>query len=234
MDTVSDRWTQKDIYLRIRVNFSENFEMESETIRIDKLQEQSQFTSWRFQVRVTLIARDIFDVVSGNETKPEPAAANVETAVVTETNKKILAWKKKDARAQGIIATTVGQKFIVHIMNCETAKAMWDKMHAVFEQNNDIAKDHLQEKFFAFTKDPADDMATHISKMESLVQQLKNFGVTVDDGMVITRIITTLPQDFRHFASAWESAPKGERTLTTLTSRLLIEESRSKTVNSNS
>lgn len=202
--------------------------MESETIRIEKLNDASQFPSWKFQVRVTLNANEIFGVVSGSEAKPTPAAADATATVVAETNKRIAEWNKKDARAQRIIATTITQKLIVHIMNCETAKAMWDKLHAVFEQNSDISKQHLQEKFFNFQKDPADDMATHFSKMESLVQQMKSMNVAIDDSMVMTRIITTLPQEYKHFASAWESTGENLRTLANLNNRLLIEESRMK------
>lgn len=202
--------------------------MESELIRIEKLNEASQFPSWRFQVRVTLNANEIFGVVSGDETKPESAAVGAEATLVAEANKKIAEWNKKDARAQRIIATTITQKLIVHIMNCATAKAMWDKLHAIFEQNSDISKQHLQEKFFNFQMDSKDDMATHFSKMESLVQQMKNLNVTIDDSMVMTKIVTTLPFEYKHFASAWESTEEKLRTMANLNNRLLIEESRLK------
>lgn len=43
---------------------------------------------------------------------------------------------------------------------------------------------------------------------------------------MITKILMTLPGNFRHFISAWESAPAGERTLDNLKARLVTEESR--------
>ncbi|KAJ8880691.1 hypothetical protein PR048_017161 [Dryococelus australis] len=43
------------------------------------------------------------------------------------------------------------------------------------------------------------------------------------------KILSSLPDIFRHFLSAWESTPKSGRTLTNLTARLLAEEERSHT-----
>lgn len=200
--------------------------MDAEIVRIEKLQDAAQFASWKFQVRVTLNANEIFGVVSGLELKPQPAATTATAAEKTEAIKNIADWNKKDARAQKVIATAVSQKLIIHIMNCESAKEMWDKLHAVFERNNDMSKQHLQEKFFNFQKDESDDMATHFSKIEALVQQMKSLSVQIDDSMVMTKIITTLPQEYRHFASAWESTAENLRTIANLNNRLMIEESR--------
>lgn len=201
---------------------------ETETVRIEKLQEASQFTNWRFQIRVVLKASEIFDVVSGDEKKPEAAAASAEAGEIATANQKISEWNKKDARAQKIIVTALGSKIIVHVLNCDTAHAMWQKLHSVFQQNNDIGKQHLQEKFFSLAWDDTSDMATHISRMESLAQQMKDLKVAIDDSTVITRILMTLPQEYKHFASAWDSTPASERTVMNLTSRLVIEESRLK------
>lgn len=202
---------------------------ETEIVRIEKLQEASQFMNWRFQVRVVLKASEIFEVVSGVEKKPAAATANADQAAINAANKSILEWNKKDARAQKIIVTALGSKTIVHVLNCETAHAMWTKLNSVFEQNNEIGKQHLQEKFFSLTWDGTSDMATHISKMESLAQQMKNLNVAIDDSTVITRILMTLPSEYKHFASAWDSTPASERSVMNLTSRLVIEESRLKT-----
>ncbi|KAJ8881725.1 hypothetical protein PR048_018211 [Dryococelus australis] len=43
------------------------------------------------------------------------------------------------------------------------------------------------------------------------------------------KILSSLPDRFRHFLTAWESTPKSDRTLTNLTARLLAEEERGNT-----
>lgn len=49
--------------------------------------------------------------------------------------------------------------------------------------------------------------------------------------MIISKILTTLSDNYKFFASALESASAEERTLSNLTVRLLAEEARNKAVN---
>lgn len=202
---------------------------ETEVIQIEKLQQQSQWTAWRFTVRITLLAGEIFDVVSGDAVKPVSAGASADAAATADANKKIAEWNKKDARAQKIIATSLGERAKIHVYQCLTSKAMWDKLHSVYEQKNESGKHLLQQKFFSFVKEKSDDIVTHISKLETIVQQLRDLGVVIDDNMVITKILMTLPDEYRYFVSAWESTAKNLQTIENLTNRLMIEESRTST-----
>ena len=75
--------------------------METEIIKIDKLQDVSQWMTWRFQIKVCLNASGFFGVTSGTETLPEATTADVKKEAIT-------GWKTKDAKAQRIIVTTCG------------------------------------------------------------------------------------------------------------------------------
>lgn len=203
--------------------------MDKEIISIEKLHDKSQWMTWRFQVRVTLVASDIFEIANGSKLQPaqEGTAQGTSDSVVTEADRKAIAeWKQKDARAQKIIVTTIGHKFLVHILNCNTSHEMWKKLHSVFEQSCQTNIHLLQQKFFSLAKDPNDDIATHIAKIETIVQQLRDLDETITDSMVLTRIIMTLPVEYKHFISAWESIEKSRQTIELLTNRLMIEESR--------
>lgn len=46
--------------------------------------------------------------------------------------------------------------------------------------------------------------------------------------MLVSKILATLPEQYRYFASAWESTSEKEKTLENLTARLLLEETRGK------
>lgn len=173
--------------------------METETVRIEKLQEASQYAVWKFQVQVVLNASEIFDVVSGDETKPENPATDATATEKTAAVKAISDWKKKDAKAQKIIVTSLSQKMVLHVLTCKSGHEMWQKLQSVFEQRTTVGKQHLQQQFFSFQKDPADDMATHVSKMESLVHQMRELNITIDNDMVITKLCDTLPADYKHF-----------------------------------
>lgn len=82
----------------------------------------------------------------------------------------------------------------------------------------------ISQNFFNFLKDSGDDIATFISKLQSIVQQMKDLGENISDNIVITKILMSLPSEFAHFASAWESTAENLQTIENLTSRFVMEE----------
>jgi len=69
-------------------------------------------------------------------------------------------------------------------------------------------------------------MVTHISKLESLSRNLKQLGEPISDLMLMTKILMTLPENYKHFYSAWDSIPNVDKTLSNLSSRFMVEETR--------
>ncbi|KAI8426007.1 hypothetical protein MSG28_004983 [Choristoneura fumiferana] len=61
-----------------------------------------------------------------------------------------------------------------HILTAKSGKEMWDILHSVYEQKNDRRLDLLYCQLFTYTKDEADDIATHVSKLQALWQQLND------------------------------------------------------------
>ena len=80
-----------------------------------------------------------------------------------------------------------------------------------------------------YQKEPSDDIATHIAKLENLAHWLQTLGEKIPNQMIITKILMTLSPSFKYFISAWDSTQPNERILTNLISRLTIEETRTET-----
>lgn len=133
-----------------------------------------------------------------------------------------------DVNAQKIIATSVEDNQLIHIMNCTTAKGMWDNLHHAYEQKSETAVHMLQQRWFQASKDLADNMATHIAKIEDLACKLRTLGKTISDSMIMVKILMTLPICYSHFITAWESTNIEQRKLRNLIERLLAEEIRVK------
>ncbi|CAI6355435.1 unnamed protein product [Macrosiphum euphorbiae] len=72
--------------------------------------------------------------------------------------------------------------------------------------------------------DPKDNIAGHTSKLENLSRQLKQLGEPISESMLITKVLMTLPESYRHFYSTWDSMNSANRTLEQLTARLMVEE----------
>ncbi|XP_036141712.1 uncharacterized protein LOC105828720 [Monomorium pharaonis] len=88
----------------------------------------------------------------------------------------------------------------------------------------------IQKEFFDFRWDPAGNVAQHTSKLEGMVNKIKTLEGEIPASMLITRILSTLPQKFSHFHSAWDSTDDAKRTIENLTARLMMKEMRLKVI----
>jgi len=202
--------------------------MENESIKINKLTGNENWETWKFQVKVIMTAADIFDVVIGKSKKPVLTKSSSETEDDARKRYGVdySIFKKADNKAQKYIVTSVDEQPLQYIMNCDTAKEMWDKLLSVYEQKSDSSVTLIQQKFYSYVMNPDDNMAIHISKLESLSRKLKQLGEPISDSMLISKIIMTLPENYKHFYSAWDSIPNVDKTLSNLSSRLMVEETR--------
>jgi hypothetical protein len=118
--------------------------MENGLIRIPKLKGIENWAVWKFQTRVILQSSDAWSIVDGSSAIP------VQGQTIDETtfNRTLAAWKKNDSIAQRIIATTVEEKPLLHILNCKSAKDMWDKLIQVYEQKSETSIHMLMQQWY--------------------------------------------------------------------------------------
>jgi hypothetical protein len=196
--------------------------MENELIRIPKLKGIENWAVWKFQTRVILQSSDAWSIVDGSSAIP------VQGQTIDETtfNRTLAAWKKNDSIAQRIIATTVEEKPLLHILNCKSAKDMWDKLIQVYEQKSETSIHMLMQQWYNLQMKSDDDIAIYVARLEDLAHRLEIMGEKIPDQMLITKLLMTLPPTYKYFISAWESTSSDQRTLANLISRLTAEESR--------
>lgn len=132
-------------------------------------------------------ASELIDYVDGTEARPE-AGANVQNSATLISN-----WKRKDAKARRAISTTCCKQPLLQIMNCETAAEMWSTLKSTYEQASKSNTLFLQQRYYGFTKGSEDDIATFISKLMEIVQQLRDQKESISDSMVMTKILMALP-----------------------------------------
>lgn len=192
-----------------------------ETAQIEKLTNSESFQLWNFQVKILFKAYGLYEIIDGKQ-KLEDCSKEEEKQL----------WKKQDAKAQKVIITSIDKKIMMHIMNCNTSAEMNSKLCGIYQKDNEQQKSSLVQEFFNFSFEKGNDISLHISKLENLAYRLRALNQTIDDEMLMSKILSTLPESYRHFRTAWESTPVQDRTVTNLTSRLISEEAMSKNVES--
>jgi len=140
------------------------------------------------------------------------------------STKAVALWKKNNNIAQRIIATSVEEQPLLHIINCETSKAMWNKLTSVYEQKFEASVHMLLQQWYSLKKNLSDDITTHVSRLKDLAHHLQVLSEKIPDSMIITKVLMTLPSSYKHFISAWDSTRSDDRILANLVFRLTIEE----------
>jgi hypothetical protein len=148
------------------------------------------------------------------------------------TNQALIdAWETKDIEARTIIYCNVEPDLQVLVEGCLTAAAMWDRLLLQFAQAAAANANLLLEKFFDYKYDKDHNVLSHITRLSSLAEELRNLNSPVTDQQLIMRILHSLPPSYRPFQSSWLSVPAADKTLLNLTSRLVAEESMNKAIN---
>lgn len=181
-----------------------------DSANVEKLIDSESYQLWKFQIGILFKANELYDIVAINT--PLDARDNP--------------WKKKDAIAQKLIVTTVDKKPLMHLLNCNTAYEVWMKISAIYQRDNEQQKCNLLQTFYGLTYDKTTDIAAYVSKLKNIAIRLNALDTKIEDDMLISKILATLPEEFKYFASAWESTERNEKTLDNLTARLIAEEMR--------
>lgn len=197
---------------------------------IEKLEGERNWISWKFDVELQLTVQKAMPLVLGEKTKPEALTADATDADRKKYATELKAYEEADAIARCIIGSSVRPEPKQHILTCKSGKEMWDALHSVYEQKNERRLDLLYSQLFNYVKDPEDNIAVHVSKLQriwlELQEELKSENVQLPQSMLLNRILNTLPTDYLEFKNAWESVPSNDRTIACLTERLRLHEQR--------
>lgn len=117
----------------------------------------------------------------------------------------------------------MNEKVITHLIACKTATDMWTRIQCLYGKGSEASIHTLQQKFYAYTY-KGECVAQHVADLENLRHELKGRGEEISENMLVNKILMTLPEDYKHFYSAWDSST--DKSLNTLTARLLAEEER--------
>ena len=184
-----------------------------EVSNIEKLMNAETFELWDFQTGIFFKASGLFTIVTGEEKIED---------LTQDKDKKL--WIQKDAKAQKIIITTVDKKLLIHIMNCKSSSEMYLKLKNIFKKETEDQKCLLLQEFFSCQFEKGTDLSTHLSKLQNMAFRLKSLKQDISNEMLMSKILSTLPEKYKYFKTAWESTSRQDKSLDNLIARLLAEE----------
>ncbi len=123
---------------------------------IDKLND-SNFSSWKFQLKMILMDRGLWGYVDGSQVIPV-VNDRMDEAAKAAARVKIEEWKKKDNSALVQIALTMSKPQLGPIKSALTAREAWLKVLDIHEAKGLAAKVFLRRKFITTMLQEGDSM----------------------------------------------------------------------------
>jgi hypothetical protein len=169
--------------------------------------------------------------LSGQIREPAPLAEDANNQQKKDYDANLKSYKKANGFAVTLLSTTCEEEPLQLIVMFKTAREMWSKLQASYEQKSEQRLEYLYLQLLEYKKDSSDSVAVHISKLQKLWLELNEESFRIDacrlpQTLLIMRILSTLPEDYFEFRSTWESVPRDQRSIEYLLERLTMVEMR--------
>lgn len=100
---------------------------------------------------------------------------------------------------------TIDPTHLRPLMTCKSANEMWEKPRFRFEQATAENQYFLRQQFYDYKFQRDHEVSTHITAIESMVNQLVDAGVKMDDEHIINMILCTLLSCYCQVVADWDS-----------------------------
>ena len=183
--------------------------MSSSEFKVTPLEGSINYRTWKFSMRMVLMAKDLWGVVDGSEVKSESGDAD---------------WEKKNQKALSYISLSLTPIEQHHVLDCTTAKAAWDILEKLYEGKGRNRKFLLMEQLFKLNMDGHDTtMDSYLRTMKDKLSELTAIGITLDKEVKLALIFNGITERFRYLVVSLEQQ---DLDFDELTARLIEEAER--------
>ena len=106
----------------------------------------------------------------------------------------------------GILGGLAASEF-VKVMNCSSAKEIWDKLKTVYEGDVKVKNAKLQtyrSQFESLKMEESEDIATYFLRIDEVANTMRGLGQKIKDEDIVQKVLRSLPARFNPKVSALE------------------------------
>ena len=160
---------------------------------IDKL-DGSNWTTWKFQMRHLLLAKELWGYVDGTEVLGEGATAQVRAE-----------FQKKSQKAFSTIVMAICSSQLYLITSVEQPKDAWDALRNHFERDTLANKLMLKKQYFRTEMKEGTSVESHLKSMKELTDKLSAIGAPISEEDQVVTLLGSLPQSYSTLVTALEA-----------------------------
>ena len=171
----------------------------------------SNYQAWKKSVNLIFTVLELTGIVDGTVPKPDPS----KTADLAE-------WIKKDAKAQNLIYYSVDKGSQYLLENVDSSKKMMEQLQKAYDDKSIVSQVETQRQMMNFKFDERESFIEQYFNFHKLVSELRDMKVTLDDILLITKLVEALPHSscYDSFRQAWLSVAQPDQTMENFFQRL--------------
>ena len=146
----------------------------------------ANWSTWKFQMKHLLLAKELWELVNGTETLAEDAAATVRSD-----------FEKKAQKAFSTLVLAIGTSQLYLVTSCETPKDAWEALRSHFERNTLANKLFLKKRFFRMEMKEGATIESHLKEMKELSDQLSAIDAPITEEDQVVTLLGSLPRASR-------------------------------------
>ena len=152
--------------------------------KIDKFDGRNSFSLWQIKMQVLLKQQGIWGPLSGNKSE----AADLETL---------------EDKAFSTVLLCLADEIIIEVSDEKTAASLWQKLESLYMTKSLTNKLLLKQRLFALRMQEGIELRDHLDKLNSILLELRNIDVKVEDEDAALILLVSLPNSFENFVQSF-------------------------------
>ena len=167
--------------------------MATDGFKFEKLAAENYYT-WRFNIKMYLIGKDLWNIVIGAETLSEEATADQKKQ-----------FKKRENVSLATICLPISTSLQICVRSATTGKGARDNLEKYFQQKTLSRKIFLRRKLYLAKIGKGDDMTNHVNEIKTISEHLEAIGDPIAEHDLVIILISSLPEEFNYLITALET-----------------------------
>ena len=160
---------------------------------IDKL-DGANWTTWKFQMKHLLLAKELWRIVDGTEVLAEDAGADARAA-----------FGRRSQKAFSVIVLAINSSQLYLVTSSETPSAAWTALRNHYERDTLANKLLLKKQYFRAEMKDGTSVERHLKQMKELTDRLAAIGAPIAEEDQVVTLLGSLPKSYSTFVTAVEA-----------------------------
>ena len=184
---------------------------EDTSFKVEKLTADN-YHSWKFNMKMLLIGKDLWEIVNGTETLDENANENERAR-----------FRKRENQALASVCLAISTSLQIYVRSSTTAKDAWSNLEKHFEQKSLSRKILYRRKLYSAHLEKGRSMIDHINYIKTLSEHLEAVDDPVQEKDLVIILISSLPEEYNYLITALETIGEEKLTWEYVRDRLMHE-----------